>query len=109
MSPKDLAGKELLSCFGMMEFEREIAKIIEYLADDNQKLDFSKSMGWEVGEGWEKKFCMDTLDIDPVWFAMLCAAGWICNTYFPKGSFMLSPGAVKRLEEKFKKKKSRKK
>jgi hypothetical protein len=101
MSPKDVVGKELLSCFGMMEYEVAIAKILVYLADDNQKLEFRDSFGWSAGEGWEKKIKMDTIDIHPSLFAMLCASGWISNTYFPKGSFVLSKDAIERLEEKF--------
>lgn len=43
---------------------------------------------------------MNSVGINPVIFAMLCAAGWISNTWFPKGSFQVSKDFIERLKEK---------
>lgn len=97
--PKDFLGNELLSTFGMREFEWAIRDIIKWLASDSHiKMPVYLDYGND-GEGWDKLFAINTFpEIDASMFAMLCAAGWIENTFFPKGTFKLSRGAIKRLE-----------
>ena len=69
----------------MAEFEKAISTIIRWLA--------------EHGDSWDTQFRIDTiLDISPTMFAMLCAAGWIANWFFPKGSFIIAAQTVNIIE-----------
>lgn len=91
----------LQSTFGIVEFEKAACHIIRYLCDDSFKVE---TFGFELGEGWEKKFSMETFtEIDAPLFAMMCAAGWVRCSYFPKRLFTVSEEFVLRLEEKAKK------
>lgn len=98
--PKDFLGDELLSTFGMREYEWAIADIIKWLASDEKIKLYPGQEGYDTGAGWRKLFRINTFPkIDAPLFAMLCAAGWIENNYFPKYTFWLSEAAVKRLED----------
>jgi hypothetical protein len=91
--------------FGMCEYERAAVRIIEYLKSDSNPLEGSwlKDMYDPYidkdNQKWTKIFTPDILG-DTTLFAMLCAAGWISNNYFPKGTFYVSEDFIKRLEEK---------
>ncbi len=86
----------LQNTFGCCEFEHAIELIVRYLQDPNRNAGWLG--GYEPGIGWKKKFRVGTIyNLDATMFAMLCAAGWICNAWFPKGSFVASPELVDRL------------
>lgn len=103
--PKDVDLKDgLLSTFGCAEFEEAAVQIILFLADETRSAGIPE---WLFGNGpatgWGKKLTIDTLvdrGVDDHWFAMLCAAGWLENAWFPKGSFVVSERFVKRLDER---------
>ena len=82
--PSDFNDIKLLSTFGLSEYETAMSEILKWLADN--------------GDDW-KEFRMNVID-EPVIFAMICAAGWIENNYFPKGTFFISQEAIKRLDLK---------
>ena len=97
--PKDFLGNELLSTFGMREYEWAIRDIIKWLASDSKLRSYPGQDGFDAGEGWDKLFRMNTIPtIDAPTFAMLCADGWNTANHFPKYTFTLSKGAIKRLE-----------
>jgi len=99
-TPKDYAGHSLQNMFGMMEYEQAIETILRYLADDEAKIPAKYVWGWDLGTGWKKLFRIDTFDsVSCELFAMLCAAGWITENYFPKYTFRLSGKTIARLEE----------
>src|SRR5258706_9707187 len=98
--PKDVdLSKNLQGKFGCVEFEKAAIEIINYLKDDTKKLNLAEWLGND-GTGWEKKFKIHTIpNIDPTLFAMLCDAGWLTHTWFPKGTFTVSKDFIKRLQE----------
>jgi hypothetical protein len=46
--------------------------------------------------GWKKIFKIDIIS-SPTLFAMMCAAGWIVNNWFPKGTFTVSDAFIERV------------
>ena len=93
----DLENK-LQGCFGCVEFEDFAIRVINFLSKSQ-----SDKIGewWDRGHGWNMQFSLDEISKDnPTRFAMFCAAGWLQNSWFPKGAFRVSDEFIQRLVEK---------
>ena len=102
-SPKHVdLSNGLQSTFGCCEFESAACEILRYLNDDSRPyVKCDPWMGHQAdGKGWDKPFRIQSLEINPTMFAMLCACGWITACWFPKGIFTVSNDFVDRLWEK---------
>ncbi len=99
MNPSDVdLSKKLQGYFGCVEFEDAICWIVRFLADDTRYANIPASLYGHGPAGWGKKIRLETIpNIDPTMFAMLCAAGWLQNCWFPKGAFTVTDAFIKRL------------
>jgi hypothetical protein len=93
----------LSSTFGWYEFEEAALKIIEYLQDDSRQAIKSDD---EDFTGWYKRFLIDTIEIEPVIFAMMCASGFIENAWCPNYFFTVSDTFIERIFVKVERMKS---
>jgi len=88
----------LLGTLGLCEFEKAGVAILRYLADDSKQPEIAEWQG-ERGEGWEKKMTVNSIEgVGPTLFAMLCASGWLENSWFPKGWFVVSKAFIERVK-----------
>lgn len=101
--PTEIDLSELLvGTFGCIEFEDAACVLVRFLSSEASQRSIPAWLDHNPnGKGWEKSFYMRDLPIDSTLFAMLCAAGWIQNYWFPKGSFVVSQDFVSRLEGKW--------
>lgn len=74
---------QLLSTFGMSEYEDIAYSILKFIDFD-----------------LEKTFSRKDITENEMVFTMFGIAGWLSNFYFPKGRYTVSPGFVDRLKEK---------
>ncbi len=100
MNPGDIdLSKRLQGYFGCVEFEDALIWIIKYLADNHRNAGIPETLYGNGPAGWGKKIRIETIpNISPTMFAMLCAAGWLQNSWFPKGAFTVTADFIKRLE-----------
>lgn len=102
----DLSG-HLRSAFGCVEFEDAAMQIVYFLRDGYRNAGIAESRYGNGPGGWGKKIEVHTINsISPSMFAMLCAAGWLENVFFPKGAFQVTKAFIKRLKEHTDKRKS---
>ena len=106
IEPKDVdLSDKLQKVFGCFEVEDAACRILRFLADNSKVIPGHPSLGSGHAPdftpilGWDKSFRIDTIPgISPTMFAMLCAAGWIVNTWFPKGTFRVSDAFKERID-----------
>lgn len=95
MTPSECLHTCFASTFGLMEYEQLARSIVKFLAEGKSK-SIHRS-GWGEGSEWERQFTIEDVTDSPHLFAMFAAAGWLQNTYFPKGGFVVSKDFIERV------------
>ncbi len=93
---------DLLSTFGLSEYEDLALKIIQYIAKGEENERLVKSWYPEAAKlkGAAKPFYIEDVCDNCTLFAMFAASGFVQNAWFPKGTFLISEEFKARLARK---------
>jgi hypothetical protein len=109
MEIPDIKEVEFSMLFGLFEFEELAREILIFLkrTDVSSCLVYDTNMGFascNCYSGWNKQFAQKDFPKYYDVFTMMCAAGWIQNAWFPKGSYIVSKAFIERIKRGIEKK-----